>query len=123
MLNYVWSHFAKALEESAGIHGLPDMDPGECKIYTVDENWNCSKEPVTKKDTEFFEYIMRGTLQYEESKCDYSGLAAKLRDYELTLSISDAENNKQKKAIACVLALSLLLLPLVVYLSVFLSES
>lgn len=123
VLNYVWSNFAKSMEESAGIHGLPEKDPGECKIFTVDKKWNCSNEPVIKKDMEFFEYIMQQTIHYEESKCDYSKLASKLREYELTLLLSNAENNKLKKAVVCVVALSLVLSPLVVFLSLLLSKS
>ena len=117
VLNRIWQDFSKSLELVGGLHHLPDTDPGECKIFTFDSNWSASKAEK-KTGTEFFDYILKKTVKYEETKCDYKSLAAMLRDNELTMGITDLENRKIKRAIV-IIALLTLVMTIILLFSLF----
>lgn len=112
VLNRIWQGFVKSLEQIGGMHHLPETDPGECSIFTFDSNWMAT-QPVKKTGTNFFDYILKKTVKYEEAKCDYKTLATMLRDHELTIEITDTENKKIKRAILAI-ALLTFMLPIVI---------
>lgn len=98
VLQYIWKDFSTSMDKIGGIAGFPAKEPGGSRIFSLNSSGQCVEEKGGKEGTDFFEYIMKKTIKYESLPCDYKRLAVLLKDNELDMEITDAENRMIRRA-------------------------